>query len=92
MKPINPTNIHAPVAPYSHAIEVRADAKRLVISGQLGIRSDGSVPESIDAQAEQAWENFSAVLDSAGYTLADVVRLRLYAVRGGRFAGYSCRS
>ena len=81
MKPINPTSIHAPIAPYSHAIEVPANAKRLVISGQLGIRPDGSVPESIDAQAEQALENFIAILDSAGYTLADVVRLRLYAVR-----------
>ncbi len=81
MKPINPTNIHAPVAPYSHAIEVPANAKRLVISGQLGIRPDGSVPESIDAQAKQAWENFTAILDSAGYAVTDVIRLRLYAVR-----------
>ena len=81
MKPINPTNIHAPIATYSHAIEVPAKAKRLLISGQLGIRLDGSVPQSIDAQAEQAWENFTSILKSAGYTLADVVRLRLYAVR-----------
>jgi 2-iminobutanoate/2-iminopropanoate deaminase len=80
MKAINPANMHPPIAPYSHAIEVPANAKRLIISGQLGIRPDGSVPRNLDAQVEQAWKNFTAILDGAGYAIGDVVRLRIYAV------------
>lgn len=79
-KPINPPTVHAPVASYSHAVEVPAAARRLVISGQLGIAPDGSVPDGAEAQAEQAWSNLAAILRHAGYGIADLVRLRLYGV------------
>jgi 2-iminobutanoate/2-iminopropanoate deaminase len=77
---IDPPDIHAPVAPYAHAVET-GPGRRLIISGQLGIRPDGSVPEDAAGQAEQAWANLLAVLAHAGYRLSDVVRLRLYATR-----------
>ena len=78
MRIVNPSTVHPPVAAYSHAIEVPAEAKRLIVSGQLGLRPDGTLPETAEGQAEQAWCNLLAILDDAGYGLGDVVRLRLF--------------
>lgn len=78
MRVVNPSAVHPPVAAYSHAIEVPAEAKRLIVSGQLGLRPDGTLPETAEGQTEQAWCNLLAILDDAGYGLGDVVRLRLF--------------
>ncbi|MBL6946480.1 MAG: RidA family protein [Rhodospirillales bacterium] len=78
MRSINPSSVHPPVAAYAHAVEVPAQAKRLIVSGQLGLRPDGSLPESAEDQAEQAWRNMLAIFDEAGYQLEDMARLRIY--------------
>lgn len=83
MRAINPSSVHPPVAAYSHAIEVPAQAKRLIVSGQLGLRPDGSVPESAEGQAEQAWRNLLAILADADYQLSDVARLRIFVTDAG---------
>jgi len=79
MRIINPPSVHPPVAAYSHAIEVPVQGKRLIVSGQLGLRPDGILPETAEEQAKQAWRNLLAILQDAGYGLGDVVRLRIYA-------------
>ena len=63
---------------YSQGIEIR-DAGRLVfVSGQVGMTTDGKVLEGIEAQAAQAVTNLNAVLDEAGLTPADLVKLMIY--------------
>ena len=41
----NPETIHAPVGRYVHQIEVSGEGRMLFLSGQVGMRPDGSVPE-----------------------------------------------
>ena len=74
---LNPAAV--PTSPfYSQAIEVR-DAGRLVfVSGQVGITPEGTVQDGIEAQAVQAVANLGAVLDEAGLTPADLVKLTIY--------------
>jgi reactive intermediate/imine deaminase len=45
------------------------------LSGSAGIAKDGSVPEGIEAQAEQAFQNLGEVLEAAGCTWEQVVKL-----------------
>ena len=60
------------VGPYSQAIEANGT---LYVSGQLPVNpTDGSVPESIEAQTEQSLKNIGAILTEAGYTYKDVVK------------------
>ena len=40
----NPEDIHEPVGAYTHQIEIRGNERLLVISGQVGMREDGTVP------------------------------------------------
>lgn len=51
------------------------------VSGQVGVRPDGTVPSDFASQCEQAIENVEAVLRAGQMTMADVLRLTYYVVR-----------
>ena len=71
-KIISTNNAPKAVGPYSQAIEANGT---LYVSGQLPVNpTDGSVPESIEAQTEQSLKNIGAILTEAGYTYKDVVK------------------
>jgi enamine deaminase RidA (YjgF/YER057c/UK114 family) len=74
----NPTDVHAPLAGYTHQIEINGPERLLVLSGQVGMRLDGTVPADPIEQIEAAFENLERNLAAAGMTLADVVKLTLY--------------
>lgn len=78
MKPLNPPTIRAPFARYSHGMEVPAGKRIAVVSGQLGVRPDDSVPEDTGEQARLCFANIAAILGEAGMTLADIVRVNAY--------------
>ena len=88
MKPILPTNIRAPFARYSHAIEVPAGARLVFCSGQLGIGPDDTIPETVEGQAERCFDNIVAILAEAGLTMADVIRINAYVTDRRHMAGY----
>ena len=75
---LNPDGISPPVANYSHGTVAPAGARWLFAAGQLGVRPDGSVPESAEDQATQVFENLLAILRAAGMDMGDVVRLNAY--------------
>ena len=75
----NPPTVHPP-AGYSHAIETPAAARWLHIAGQVGQRPDGIIVEGAGAQADQCWANIRALLQSAGMTMADLVKITTFIV------------
>ncbi len=76
----NPEGVHKPASPYSHAalVEGGGAGKRLVISGQIGVRPDGTVVEGGEAQVEQALANLGAVLRAHGMGPSDVVKVTVF--------------
>ncbi len=74
----NPEGVYRAVPTYSHVAVIAPDARRILVSGQVGIRSDGSVPDDPAAQIEQTYENLKAVLASQGLRLEDIVRQRVF--------------
>jgi 2-iminobutanoate/2-iminopropanoate deaminase len=85
---LNPTTVAKPASLYAQAIEHHASAKRLVVSGQVGVRLDGSICEGYEAQAEQIWVNIAAILEAAGMGLKDIVAIRVYDVAPGDVQTY----
>ena len=75
---INPPNVAAPSSSYSHGVVVGAHAKRLIISGQIGVRPDGSIAQGMKAQTEQAIDNLFNVVAAAGMKVADIVKIVTY--------------
>lgn len=74
----NPTNLHAPLAGYSHQIELSGSQRLLVLSGQVGMTASGEVPESAADQFALALANIEHNLDAADMTAADLVKLTFY--------------
>jgi 2-iminobutanoate/2-iminopropanoate deaminase len=86
--PLDPRDIRAPFARYSHGVLVEAGARLLFCSGQLGIGADDGVPAEAAEQARLCFANISAVLREAGMTAGDVVRLNAYVTAREHMAGY----
>lgn len=80
-QPLTPPAIRAPFGRYSHGIAVPAGSRLLFTSGQLGIRADDSVPETVEEQAEICFEAIRAILAEGGMGLADIVRLTAFVTR-----------
>lgn len=77
----NPVSVAPPFSPYSHAVEVPPDARWLAISGQVGVRPDGTLDKEPQAQMEQTWRNLLAVLQAANMTAHDLVKVTAYLTR-----------
>ena len=76
----NPQNIHTPLGSYSHQIEVTGKERLLVLSGQVGMRQDGMVPEDPLEQIDVAFENIVRNLRAAGMDVSDLIKITYYLV------------
>ena len=76
----NPQDIHQPVGAYAHQIEIRGNERLLVISGQVGMREDGRVPEDPYEQIEIAFENILRNLRAADMDVKDLIKITYYLV------------
>jgi 2-iminobutanoate/2-iminopropanoate deaminase len=74
----SPPGVRPPFGKYHHLVEVNGADKLLFVSGQLGIRRDGSFAEDAAGQAEQAFANIDACLQDAGLTRRHLVRLTVF--------------
>ncbi|MGE0096359.1 MAG: RidA family protein [Alphaproteobacteria bacterium] len=74
----NPDGVRAPGGAYTHVVEVPANARWLVISGQVGITPDGKILEGAEAQTEQCYKNLLACLKAHGMGKEDIVKFTVY--------------
>ena len=88
MKFLNPKSISAPASRYSQAVVVPAGGERLIISGQIGANPDGSLADGLEAQMERAWLNMFAILEEAGMTKENLVKITVFMVGDGHTAAY----
>ncbi|HEY1944020.1 MAG TPA: Rid family hydrolase [Roseiarcus sp.] len=88
MRPLNPNSIHPPFANYSHGAEISGQGRVVFCSGQLGIAADGSIPDSVEAQARLCFRAIAAILGEAGMSLADLVRINAFVTGAEHLGGY----
>lgn len=63
-------------------VNVPAGSELLVLSGQLGVRPDGSTPTTIAEQADQVFANIVALLAAHELRPTDIVKLTTFMVAG----------
>ena len=73
----NPTGL-----PYTPAVRA---GDWVIVSGQIGLLDGELVSGGFDAELSQALKNLEAHLDSAGATMADVVKTTVFLTRIGDF-------
>jgi enamine deaminase RidA (YjgF/YER057c/UK114 family) len=76
----NPQDIHAPLGSYSHQSEISRNERLLVLSGQVGMRQDGTVPDDPFEQIDIAFENILRNLRVANMDVKDIIKLTYYLV------------
>ncbi len=79
--PLRPSAVRPPFGRYHHGIAVPSGSRFIYTSGQLGVRADDSVPETIEEQAEICFEAIRAILAEGGMDLADIVRLSAFVTQ-----------
>lgn len=86
MIPRNPRQgIYPATSDYVHAMEVTGAARFLFVSGTMGLDHSGRAPDGLSAQLSLLWSNIRRILDEAGMTTGNIVRLTSY-LRDASFA------
>lgn len=77
----------AAVGPYSQAVSVPA-GKLVFLSGQIGLEPGTGelVSENFEGQVRQSFANMQAVIEAAGGTLNNIVKLTLFLTDLSKFA------
>ena len=76
----NPETIHEPVGGYMHQAEISSCERTLIISGQVGMKQDGIVPEDPIEQLDIVFENILRNLQAAEMEMKDLVKVNYYLV------------
>lgn len=79
---LNPVGVHAPLGLYSHTVSVAQGTELIFLSGQVGVRPDGSTPVTLAEQADQVFTNIVALLKAHGLDATNIVKLTTYIVAG----------
>lgn len=77
------------IGAYSDSIEAGPNLRWLITSGTPGLSAKGELPADIAGQAELAWEHIIRMLDRAGMTVSDVVKVTQYLTRAEDIQAYA---
>ncbi|MEM7540618.1 MAG: RidA family protein [Pseudomonadota bacterium] len=90
LKKFNPDGIMKPFNnAYHHGVVIPADAEVLHISGQVGVRPDETLPDTIEEEAEQAWANVMAVVAGAGMSVENIVKINAYLTDDTHYGAFA---
>lgn len=73
----NPSAVRAPTG-YTHGLLIQGAERRLIISGQVGIAPDGTVPSTGEGQIAQAFSNLRAVLAENDMSVTNLVKTTVF--------------
>ena len=85
---VNPPSLELPPG-YSHVVDVRG-GRLIFIAGQAALNAQGIVVggKDIEAQADQAFQNLSAALQSVGCDAGHLVKLTVFIRDMDKLADY----
>ena len=85
---IAPREFGKPLGMYSHGMAAPA-GEIVVVAGQVGARRAGEVARpDVESQTKQAFENVRAVVEAAGCSMKDVVRLQTFLTSADDIGGF----
>ncbi len=82
---LDPRDVHVPAGPYSHTAVVPPGTPLIFVSGQVGMRADGSIPAAFADQAEVTFQNLRSCLAAHGLGVEAVVKLGVFVLPGQDF-------
>lgn len=90
LEKLNPDGVMQPFNnAYHHVVEIPPGARVVHVAGQVGLRPDGSLPDTLEAQADQAWANLMACLAGAGMGAENVVKINAYLIDAEEYPAFA---
>ena len=87
MEKVSTADAPAAIGPYSQAV---ISGGFCFASGQIPVNpADGTIPEGIEAQAEQSCKNAAAILEAAGTSLDKVVKTTCFLAYIDDFSAFN---
>ncbi len=86
---VHDIGVASQIGAYSDSIEAGSNLRWLITSGTPGLSAKGELPADIAGQAELAWEHIIRMLDRAGMTVSDVVKVTQYLTRAEDVQAYA---
>jgi 2-iminobutanoate/2-iminopropanoate deaminase len=73
----NPPSVRAPTG-YTHGLLLEGVERRLIISGQVGVAQDGTVPSTGEGQIAQVFANLRAVLEANDMGITNLIKTTVF--------------
>jgi 2-iminobutanoate/2-iminopropanoate deaminase len=86
---IHDVGVARQIGAYSDAIEAAPNMRWLYTAGTPGLAADGNVPSDIAGQAELAWRHILAMLENAGMSAHDLVKITQYLLHASDIPAYA---
>ncbi|MGZ5928214.1 MAG: RidA family protein [Rhizomicrobium sp.] len=86
---IHDIGVAARIGTYSDAIEAVPNQRWLFTSGTPGMDAAGELPADVTAQAELAWGHILKMLERAGMSVHDLVKITQYLTRAQDIPAYA---
>ena len=86
---IHDIGVAARIGPYSDAAETAPNQRWLFTAGTPGMDAAGALPQDITAQSELAWGHILKILDQAGMSVHDLVKITQYLVKAEDIPAYA---
>ena len=85
---ITPREFGKPLGMYSHGMAAPA-GEIVVVAGQVGARRAGELAgPDVESQTKQAFANVRAVVEAAGCSMKDVIRLQTFLISADDIEGF----
>ena len=86
---IHDIGVAARIGPYSDSVETAPNQRWLFTAGTPGMDETGKLPPDIAAQAELAWGHILKMLERAGMSVHDLVKITQYVIRAEDIPAYA---
>ncbi len=82
---VHPQNAAAPKGPYSPGVTVSGRVLYVSVQGPFDPETGDVVGDTFEAQVERVFENMKVIVEDAGASLADVVKLTVFITDWSHF-------
>jgi len=86
---IHDIGVAARIGPYGDGVEAAPNQRWLFTAGTPGMDASGKLPADITLQAELAWGNILKLLEKAGMSVHDLVKITQYLIRAEDIPAYA---
>jgi enamine deaminase RidA (YjgF/YER057c/UK114 family) len=77
----NPAGMYDTVGNYTHITKIPRNSELFVTSGQIGVDKNGEIPEGLNEQVKNTFDNIRKLLVSEELTSENIIKVNIWATK-----------